>query len=74
MTGETGASVGPQILEERVISLSGATLGLESRDLPAGVGVDTKLWDIGRRRLRTLGDIFELAHLLGMSDRARRPI
>src|SRR5262249_46475855 len=74
MAGETSASVGPEILKERVSCLSRATVGLEGRDLPAGVRVDTELWDIGRRRLRTPGGIFELAHLLSMSDCARRPI
>jgi hypothetical protein len=74
MTGETGTPISPQILEKRVASRSCATVGLESRDLPAGIRIDTELWNFVRRRLRTLVGIFETAHLLCVADRAGRPI
>jgi hypothetical protein len=71
MTGETGASIGPYILEERIVSRTCGTTRLEGRDPPGWVGVDTKFWNDAWRRLWTTVGIFVSAHLLRVIDCSR---
>ena len=52
MTGETGAPIGPEILEERIVCRNRGSARLVGRDLAGGVVVNLELGNFARRLLR----------------------
>ena len=53
MATKTGASIGPQVLKERVTARQGGTARLVGRNQSAGIGIDAEFRDDERRRLGT---------------------
>ena len=77
MTAKTGASIGSEILEERILSCVRGTTGLKGRDTSAGIRMNFKLRYGRWRRLGALVNIMtrkEVAHLLRVGDCTCRPI
>ena len=74
MTGEAGASIASQVLEERVVRRDRGTAGLKVSDAAGRVIINFRLMNDLRRNLRPLVGIFEAAHLLRLADGAGSPI
>jgi hypothetical protein len=77
MTAKTAASIGSEILEERILSCVRGTTGLKGRDTSAGIRINFKLRYASWRRLGALINVTTrkaVAHFLRVADCARRPI
>jgi hypothetical protein len=76
MTGKTGASVGPKILEKRIFCGDRGAPGLKGLDLSAGIRILVKFWYVRWRGLGALNVMMrkEIVHLLHVLDEACGPI